>query len=131
MQIVVSRCAALDVHKDTVMACVRVPGADGRREQQVREFRTFTAGLRRLREWLAGCAVSQVAMEATGVYWKPVFFALEDSFEVWLCNAQHVKNVPGRKTDICPMPSGSLTWRRMAWSARVSYHRWRFASCAT
>src|SRR5512144_2414185 len=102
MQIVVSRCAALDVHKDTVMACVRVPGADGRREQQVREFRTFTAGLRRLREWLAGCAVSQVAMEATGVYWKPVWHVLETepSFELLLVNAHHVKNVPGRKTDV-------------------------------
>jgi transposase len=102
MQIVVSRCAALDVHKDTVMACVRVPGADGRREQQVREFRTFTAGLRRLREWLAGCAVSQVAMEATGVYWKPVWHVLEaePSFELLLVNAHHVKNVPGRKTDV-------------------------------
>lgn len=67
MEIVVSRCAALDVHKNTVMACVRVPGRDGERVQQVRQFRTFTSQLRRLRAWLAESAVSQVAMEGTSV----------------------------------------------------------------
>lgn len=99
---VVPRCAALDVHKDTVMACVRVPGDDGERVQQVREFRTFTAGLRELRDWLSECGVSQVAMEATGVYWKPVWHVLEaqESFELLLVNAHHVKNLPGRKTDV-------------------------------
>ena len=73
MEVIVDRCAALDVHKDTVMACVRKPGPSGkRRVQEVREFRTWTSSLRELRDWLAAEGVSQVAMEATGVYWKPV-----------------------------------------------------------
>jgi transposase len=102
MDAIVDRCAALDVHKDTVMACVRVPDGKGGRRQQVREFRTFTAGLRALRDWLVEHAVSQVAMEATGVYWKPVWHMLEGevSWELLLANAQHVKNLPGRKTDV-------------------------------
>lgn len=102
MQVVVDRCAALDVHKDTVMACVRVPGADGERGQQVREFGTFTGQLRLLRSWLAGFGVSQVALEATGVYWKPVWHVLQDlpGVRLLLVNARHVKNVPGRKTDV-------------------------------
>jgi len=102
VEMIVSRCAALDVHKNTVMACVRVPDGKGGRAQQVREFRTFTAGLRALRDWLAEQAVTQVAMEATGVYWKPVWHVLEDepSWELLLANAQHVKNLPGRKTDV-------------------------------
>jgi transposase len=99
MEAIVSRCAALDVHKDTVMGCVRVPDGQGGRAQEVREFRTFTAGLR---AWLAEHEVRQVAMEATGVYWKPVWHVLEDGpgWELLLTNAQHVKNLPGRKTDV-------------------------------
>ena len=102
MEAIVSRCAALDVHKDTVMGCVRVPDGAGGRSQEVREFRTFTAGLRALRDWLGGYGVTQVAMEATGVYWKPVWHVLEAeaTWELLLANAQHVKNVPGRKTDV-------------------------------
>jgi len=102
MDTIVSRCAALDVHKDTVMGCVRVPDEFGGRVQEVREFRTFTAGLRALRAWLAGHGVTQVAMEATGVYWKPVWHVLEaePGWQLLLANAQHVKNVPGRKTDV-------------------------------
>lgn len=102
MEMIVSRCAALDVHKDTVMGCVRVPDGHGGRAQEVREFRTFTSGLRALREWLAGQGVTQVAMEATGVYWKPVWHVLEaePTWELLLTNAQHVKNLPGRKTDV-------------------------------
>lgn len=101
MDVIVERCAALDVHKDTVMACVRRPGPKGR-QQEVREFGTFTASLRRLREWLASEGVTQVAMEATGVYWKPPWHALEGlaGVELLLVNARHVKNVPGRKTDV-------------------------------
>ncbi len=72
MEIIVARCAGLDVHKKTVMACVRTPGEGGRRQQVVREFRTFTAELGKLREWLVAQGVTQVVMEATGVYWKPV-----------------------------------------------------------
>jgi transposase len=102
MEVIVERCAALDVHKDTVMACVRRPGPGRRRDQEVREFRTWTSSLRELREWLAGEGVTQVAMEATGVYWRPVWAELErlDDVEVLLANAQHVKNLPGRKTDV-------------------------------
>jgi transposase len=102
MEIVVARCAGLDVHKDTVMACVRTPGPGGSRHQQVRQFRTFTSALRELRDWLAAQGVTQVAMEATGVYWRPVWHALEDTpkWELLLVNAAHVKNVPGRKTDV-------------------------------
>ena len=102
METIVERCVALDVHKDTVMACVRMPDGAGRRAQEVREFRTFTAGLRALREWLAGHGVTQVAMEATGVYWKPVWHMLEGEpgWQLLLVNAQHVKNLPGRKTDV-------------------------------
>ena len=102
MDVIVERCAGLDVHKDTVMVCVRRPGSGVRRVQEVREFRTWTSSLRELRAWLATEGVSQVAMEATGVYWRPVWAALEDleGVEVLLVNAQHVKNLPGRKTDV-------------------------------
>jgi len=102
VETVVGRCAALDVHKNTVMGCVRVPDGEGGRAQEVREFRTFTSGLRALREWLVGHGVTQVAMEATGVYWKPVWHVLEaePGWQLLLANAQHVKNVPGRKTDV-------------------------------
>ena len=72
MEVVVARMAGLDVHKETVMACVRVPGKGGERRQLIREFSTFTDGLVRLRDWLAGEGVTQVVMEATGVYWRPV-----------------------------------------------------------
>ena len=102
MDVIVDRCAALDVHKDTVMACVRKAGPNGeRRVQEVREFRTWTSSLRDLRDWLAAEGVSQVAMEATGVYWKPLWHVLVDlDVELMLCNAHHVKNLPGRKTDV-------------------------------
>jgi transposase len=103
MEVIVDRCAGLDVHKDTVMACVRGWGPDGRRRvDAVREFATFTASLRALRDWLAEMGVSQVAMEATGVYWRPVWAMLEplDDVELLLVNAAHVKNLPGRKTDV-------------------------------
>ena len=102
MEVIVERCAALDVHKDTVMACVRRPGTGTRRVQEVREFRTWTSSLRELRGWLAAEGVTQVAMEATGVYWRPVWAELEalETVEMLLVNAQHVKNLPGRKTDV-------------------------------
>jgi transposase len=102
LDVIVERCAALDVHKKTVMACVRAPDGAGGRRQAVREFRTFTRDLHRLRQWLEAEAVTEVAMEATGVFWKPVWYVLEGaSFELLLANARHVKNVPGRKTDAC------------------------------
>ena len=100
METVVQRPGALDVHKAQVTACVRTPGAQGRREQHVAEFPTTVAGLLTCRDWLAAHGVTQVTMEATGVYWKPVWAVLEDDFECVLVNARHVKQVPGRKTDV-------------------------------
>ena len=100
METVVERPAALDVHKEQVTACVRVPGEGRSREQHVAEFQTTVAGLLTLRDWLAAFGVEQVVMEATGVYWKPVWAVLEDEFECLLVNARHVKQVPGRKTDV-------------------------------
>jgi transposase len=99
METVVERPAALDVHKQQVTACVRVP-APGGREQRLAEFKTTVAGLLTLRDWLAAHGVQQVTMEATGVFWKPVWAILEDEFECVLVNARHVKQVPGRKTDV-------------------------------
>ena len=100
METVVERPAALDVHKEQVTACVRVPAGRGRREQQVAEFKTTVQGLLALRDWLKAHAVTQVAMEASGVYWKPPWAILEDEFDCLLVNARHVKQVPGRKTDV-------------------------------
>jgi transposase len=101
MDVVVERCAGLDVHRDDVVATVRVPGAGRRRwGQQTRTFRATLAGLSALADWLAEAGVTLVGMEATGVYWKTVFQALEQRFECWLLNAQHLHNVPGRKTDV-------------------------------
>lgn len=100
MDVIVPRPAGLDVHNASVMACVRTPGEGQRRAQEIREFSTTVAGLLTLRDWLAAHRVTQVAMEATGCYWKPVWAILEDDFECRLVNARHVKAVPGRKTDV-------------------------------
>lgn len=99
MEVIYSRCAGLDVHKQTVVACVRIAG-DGAPFQEVRTFSTTTSGLLSLADWLESFGVQHVAMEATGVYWKPVWHVLEGHFELVLANAAHVKNVPGRKTDV-------------------------------
>ncbi len=101
METVVERPGALDVHKEQVTACARVPATgSGGREQRVAEFATTVRGLLALRDWLTAHGVTQVTMEATGVYWKPVWAVLEDEFELLLVNARHVKQVPGRKTDV-------------------------------
>jgi transposase len=100
MELLIERCAGLDVHKKTVVGCVRVPGDGGGRLQETRTFGTTTRQLRLLSEWLAGHGVTTVGMESTGVYWRPVYYALEAGFECWLVNAQHMHNVPGRKTDV-------------------------------
>src|SRR2546425_2174430 len=99
MEVIYPRCAGLDVHKQTVVACVRIAG-DGPPLQEVRTFATTTSGLLALADWLDSFEVEVVAMEATGVYWKPVWHVLESHFELVLANAAHVKNVPGRKTDV-------------------------------
>jgi transposase len=93
VETVVERPAALDVHKAQVTACARVPGPGGRREQHVAEFPTTVRGLLELRDWLAGHGVTQVVMEATGVYWKAPWAILEDEFDCLLVNARHVKQV--------------------------------------
>jgi transposase len=100
METLIERVAALDVHKDSVVACVRVPGEQGTRLQERRRFATTTAGLLVLRDWLKSYGVTVVGMESTGCYWKPVYYLLEDEFECWLLNAQHLRDVPGRKTDM-------------------------------
>jgi transposase len=98
MEILHPRCAGLDVHKDTVVAAVRCVSAPAHRE--VRSFATTTKGLLELSEWLTSHGCTHAAMEATGVYWKPVWHLLEGSIGLVLANAQHIRNVPGRKTDV-------------------------------
>ncbi len=103
MDVLVDRCAGLDVHKDQVTACVRRWAATGRRrESETRTFSTTLASLRILRAWLVAEGVTEVGMEATGVYWKPIWYELEDAcrFELKLLNPHHVKAVSGRKTDV-------------------------------
>jgi transposase len=100
MEIVITRCAGLDVHKATVVATVRVPGEAGRRRIVTETFGTMTPDLIALREWLQAFGVTQVALESTGVYWKPVYYVLEDAFTLLLINMQELKRVPGRKTDV-------------------------------
>jgi transposase len=100
MDCLISRCAGLDVHKATVVACVRVPGAGRTRDTQVQTFGTTTADLLTLRDWLEQWQVTDVAMESTGVFWKPVYYLLEDRFRCCLTNAAHLAHVPGRKTDV-------------------------------
>ena len=99
MEVVHPRCAGLDVHKDLIVACVRLVGPGGV-QQEVRKFGATSADLLSLSEWLSECRCTHVAMEATGVYWKPVWHVLEGDFELVLGNAAHIKNVPGRKTDV-------------------------------
>jgi transposase len=102
MDVIVERCAGLDVGKDEVVACVRTPRPSGKgRQAELRVFATFTSSLEALADWLADNGVAEVVMEATGPYWKPIWYVLEDrGFELKLVNAKHVKMVPGRKTDM-------------------------------
>jgi transposase len=100
MERVLDRVAGLDVHKKTVTVCVRVPGEPEGRQQEVQTFGTTAAALLALRDWLTGHGVTHVAMESTGVYWKPVYYVLEEAVTCLLVNAAHVSKVPGRKTDV-------------------------------
>ena len=97
--ILYQRCAGLDVHKETVVACSMLTGNSGKPSKQIRTFATTTVGLLALSDWLASQKVTDVAMESTGVYWRPIFNILEADFKVILVNAQHMKAVPGHKTD--------------------------------
>src|SRR5476649_2485698 len=100
MEVMHQHCAGLDVHKKTVVACVRL-ASEGKVVTEVKTFATTTQGLLTLSDWLSANRCTHVAMEATGVYWKPVWHILSDGeFELVLANAAHVKNVPGRKTDV-------------------------------
>lgn len=99
MEILYPRCAGLDVHKETVTACILTPGDSGEASRQIRQFKTTTSELRSLAQWLGQERVTHAAMESTGVYWKPVFNILESRCELILVNARHIKQVPGRKTD--------------------------------
>jgi transposase len=96
----IERCAGLDVHKDSIVACVRTPGEGSERRQETRTFSTTTRGLLQLHDWLASFGVTLVGMESTGVYWKAPYYLLEGDFACWLLNAHHLKAVPGRKTDM-------------------------------
>ena len=101
MDVLHDRVAGLDVHKKTVVACVRSPSDGKARRSETREFETFIGDLEGLRDWLSGEGVTHVAMEATGVFWKPVWFVLEEgAFELLLVNARNMRMVPGRKTDV-------------------------------
>jgi len=99
MEVLYPCCGGLDVHKKSITACVLWAGAKGKGRKEKRRFGTFTRELLGLADWLRACGVRHVAMESTGVYWKPVWNILESQFEVLLVNAQHIKAVPGRKTD--------------------------------
>jgi transposase len=99
MHVVHERCAGLDIHKKSVYACAMVVGPGSRKEQEVRSFGSMTTDLLQLADWLRERGVTHVAMEATGVYWRPVWAVLEGQFELLLVNPQHIQAVPGRKTD--------------------------------
>ena len=100
MNIVHERCAGLDVHKKTVVACALVSQATGQPRKEVRTFSTMTPDIVRMRDWLKTLGITHVAMESTGVFWKPIYNLLEGHVELLLVNAQHIKAVPGRKTDV-------------------------------
>ena len=106
MDLLHDRCAGLDVSKKDVKACVRSPGARAnQRHTEVRTFATTTNALLELRDWLVGQGVTLVAMEATGDYWRPPFYVLEDDLNVILVNPAHAKGLPGRKSDVSHSPS--------------------------
>jgi transposase len=100
MDAIYERCCGLDIHKKTVVACLIAPGPDGTPVKEIRTFGTMTDELLALADWLAAAGCTHVAMESTGVYWKPVWNLLEGGFELVLANARHIKAVPGRKTDV-------------------------------
>ena len=100
MDIVYERCCGLDIHKQLVVACLLTPGAGAEPVKEVRSFGAMTADLLALADWLAGAGCTHVAMESTGVYWKPLYNLLEDQFTLLLVNPKHFRAVPGRKTDV-------------------------------
>jgi transposase len=99
MEVVYRRCCGIDVHKDFITACVLVNEPGKQREVRKKEFRTYWRDLQKLKLWLYASKVEQVAMESTGVYWKPVWNVLEGHFPLLLANPHHMRNIPGQKTD--------------------------------
>jgi transposase len=119
MEVVYARCAGLDVHKKTVVACAITPEPGGWRKE-IATFSTMTDDLLKLSDWLEARQCQQVAMESTGEYWRPVFNILEVNFPVMLVNASHIKAVPGRKTDI---KDASVDCRTIAaWITASKFH---------
>src|ERR671932_1192435 len=100
MEVTYTHCAGLDVHKKTVVVCCLTPGAQGHPHKEIRTFSTMTPDLLALADWLTSLGITHVAMESTGEFWKPVYQILEATFRVLVVNAQHIKTVPGRKTDV-------------------------------
>src|SRR5271165_1555045 len=130
MEVLHPHCAGVDVHKDSVVACVRHM-VDGDVKREVRSFTTTTKGLMALSEWLSVEGCTHIVMEATGVYWKPVWRILSDGeFELVLANAAHVKNVPGRKTDVSDATWWPSCWRT-GWSEGVLCRISKLRRCAT
>jgi transposase len=113
MELLHPKCAGLDVHKDIVVACIRIQ-QDRQAAFQVKTFGTTTQALLQLSSWLGENEVTHVAMEATGVYWKPVWHVLDGTFELVLANAMHIKSVPGRKTDV----------NDATWISEILAHGW-------
>lgn len=100
MEILYERCAGLDVHKKNVKACFGGPGQSGGRRKETRTYLTMTQDLLQMRDWLKEQGCTHIAMEATGVYWRPIYNLLEGDFEILVVNARHIKALPGRKTDV-------------------------------
>jgi transposase len=100
MEAIIERCCGLDVHKDVVVACLLIGPAEVRVRKEIRSYGTTTAQLEELRDWLSEAGCTHVGMESTGIYWVPVYAVLEEHFDLIVGNASHMKNVPGRKTDV-------------------------------
>jgi transposase len=120
MEIVYERCAGLDVQKKNVKACFSSPGAEGHRTKETRTYLTMTQNLSEMRDWLKEQGCTHIALQATGVYWKPIYNLLEGDFEILVVNAHHIKTVPGRKTE----RAGRRMDCRSAgpWTARGQFH---------
>jgi len=136
MRVLHERCCGLDVHQKTVVACVLITAPEGAVQRRVQTFGTMTADLLALRDWLDGYGVTEIAMESTGVYWRPVYNILEgEARAITLVNPQHMKAVPGRKTDVkdsewlAGSPLGACC--ATAWSSRASSRPPRSATCAS
>src|SRR5260370_40588648 len=130
MQVVHERCCGLDVHKKTVVACILMTLTNGEVQRHIRTFSTMTAGLLALSDWLESLTVTVIAMESTGMYWRPVCNLLEDGRTVILVNAQHMKAIPGRKTDMKESEWLADVMRHRLRHPPGSFHRLLFVNCA-